>query len=479
MAGIQWGGKAKLKKFDVKRDFMHCDNEERKKRTHKNEDIDITKTDLNISAFKLSYKETCEKYDKRIKPIIKKTIEEQLKSPNGKKTIRKDAVFCVAPMVWIPSELSYEQSIQFSNHIFEYFKKKFGDNYINGYAHFDEQHIYIDPTTKKERLSQGHLHNFIIPEVDGVLNNKKLVDRKLINEINKDVEDYTFKTFGVHYVKGEGTKSRKTVEDLKNESYVEKNKLIRENSDTETKLHIDNNEIKKNNSDKDLQDKLNEDKKAFDDEHKRLQEIYINDMNKVNDANSKLNEVNSNIENVKKDLNDIQEERRIFQENFDKNKKELQEELNSINESIKNAFIPKNIINSIQIFFAKIRNERTKTEKYISSLQNEFKKVQQENIDLKNTIRKQAINQNHFIEPIKVLEKFLMDKNISVKDFCENINLLPEKDVIELGEKIREKAPEKNLEKIIDDYRKISDSVENVESGILIPDNINKDDDPR
>lgn len=217
MAGVQWTG-GKFKKFEAKRQFMHCDNEERLKRSHSNEEINKDKTQLNISAFELNYEQTCEKYDKRLKPIIDATIKKQLEKANGKKTLRKDAVLLVCPIVYVPNELNDEQKREFINHTFDYFKSRYGDNFINGYAHFDEQHTYIDPTTKKERLSQVHIHNFIVPEIDGVLNAKKTTSRAVINEVNKDFEDYTFKTFGIHYVKGEKTKTRGTVEQLKQQS---------------------------------------------------------------------------------------------------------------------------------------------------------------------------------------------------------------------------------------------------------------------
>lgn len=217
MAGVQWTG-GKFKKFEAKRQFMHCDIDERLKRSHNNTEIDKDKTHLNYSAFNLTYEQTCEKYDKRLKPIIDATIKKQLEKANGKKTLRKDAVLLVSPIVYVPNELNDAQKREFINHTFDYFQARYGENYINGYAHFDEQHTYIDPTTKKERLSQVHIHNFIVPEIDGVLNAKKSTDRAVINEVNKDFEEYTFKTFGIHYVKGEKTKTRGTVEQLKQAS---------------------------------------------------------------------------------------------------------------------------------------------------------------------------------------------------------------------------------------------------------------------
>lgn len=215
MAGVQWTG-GKFKKREAKRrGFQHCDKEERLKREHKNKDINKEKTHLNMSAYDLNYEQTCAKYDERLKPIIEATIKKQLEKANGKKTLRKDAVVLMDPIVYIPNELNEAQQRQFAQGIFDLFKGEYGDNYINGYAHFDEQHTYTDPETKLPKLSKNHIHNFIIPEKDGVLNAKKISERKEINRINALVEDYTFKTFGVHYITGKGTQPRRSVEQCK------------------------------------------------------------------------------------------------------------------------------------------------------------------------------------------------------------------------------------------------------------------------
>ena len=228
MAGVQWSN-GKLRKGEAKHQFMHCEIEERLKRSHKNDDIDKDKTAGNLSAFGLSYTDLCKKYDRRINPLIINTEKK-----NGRK-LRSDAVHCSCSIVYVPDTLNDTQKKQFVNAVFDYYKREFGANYIEGFYHQDEIHDYINPKTKEVVSSLGHIHNFVIPEVDNCLNAKKFINRKRINDLNKFLNDYCMREFGVPYMTGAGKEEGKSVEEMKREQVEllkENEKTIKEQAET-------------------------------------------------------------------------------------------------------------------------------------------------------------------------------------------------------------------------------------------------------
>lgn len=204
------GGKWKTKS-EVKGHLRHNDiTPERRKIAQKNnKDIDVTKSHLNKSILGLSYEEMCEKYDKRIEEIDKA----------GNKNRRKDRVTMQCIEVPVPKELARSRYDAWFGRVADILRDEYGEeNFMDGKIHYDEEHEYIDPETKQKEMSRVHGHFMIVPEVDGQLNAKKISLRKNMKKLNQKVEAMTVAEFGCRFMTGKGTKSRKPVAQLKNES---------------------------------------------------------------------------------------------------------------------------------------------------------------------------------------------------------------------------------------------------------------------
>ena len=202
--------------------IRHCDKEERKIASHSNESIDKTRTDDNLTkvfSFKkkdgttikkqLNYQETCTRYDNRIKAI----------DEGGNKNKRKDRVTCFALCVPVPEGIKPEDIKPFYSGVNNILIEKYGiKNLVNSYIHFDEIHDYLDAETGQERTSRVHAHFFFIPERNGQLDGKWFSSRANMVEVNKKIDDFCRQNFGIRFMDGTKKKSRKTVEELKNES---------------------------------------------------------------------------------------------------------------------------------------------------------------------------------------------------------------------------------------------------------------------
>jgi vacuolar-type H+-ATPase subunit H len=211
MASVDWeklkgGGEAKAK-------FRHCDEQKRIDLEHSNEDIDKTKTHLNMSfgLFEDGYDAVCQKYDK--------TIAELDTQPGANK--RKDRVTCVGWELPMPKGMDEAQAREWMSLAYDAIKARYGDCVLGGTAHFDEVHEYVNPETGEVCMSRPHLHVYAIPIVDGRLHGKSFTARKNMNAMNATIEKMTQEHFpGFKFQTGTKKKSRKSVEELKNESAV-------------------------------------------------------------------------------------------------------------------------------------------------------------------------------------------------------------------------------------------------------------------
>lgn len=194
---------------DVKAQFRHSEKESRKKQNHSNQDINKNMTDLNVSFEMLDYDDLCDKYDKRI---------EYLDSlPNQNK--RKDRVTCFGVETPCPEELPEHLEDAWCKRVYEIERDMFGsDNVIDGIVHRDEKHEYRHAETGKECVSRTHLHTFVVPEVDGKLNGKAFSSKQRMIQLNNAIQKMSQTEFGVDFLTGEGKKSTKSVEQLKNQS---------------------------------------------------------------------------------------------------------------------------------------------------------------------------------------------------------------------------------------------------------------------
>ena len=204
MASIHYG---KIKgASQVKAWLRHCETEQRKLREHRNEDIDKAKTEENINFMGLTYKESCDRYDKHIKKLDK--------TSNTNK--RKDRVTAFGLIISMPEGLSKEEEKQLMEMSIRLFEEKYGkENIFGAYGHWDEVHDYVKGDSFKS--SRAHLHLFIVPEIRGGLRGKEFSAKKAMKTMNREVDRECYRLFGKHFLTGEEP-GRKSVEELKGQS---------------------------------------------------------------------------------------------------------------------------------------------------------------------------------------------------------------------------------------------------------------------
>lgn len=84
--------------------------------------------------------------------------------------------------------------------------------------HQDEKHAYIHAETGERCMSRSHLQCYVVPEHNGKLNGKWFSSRANMVKLNNSIHRMAQEQFGVMFMDGSKRKSRKTVEQLKNES---------------------------------------------------------------------------------------------------------------------------------------------------------------------------------------------------------------------------------------------------------------------
>ncbi len=105
---------------DVKAMLRHSDTEERLRHNHSNEDIDKSRTNENINFAKLTYEQSCKRYDNRIK---------FLDSQPGA-NLRKDRVSAFGLTVPVCEGMDRTESIHFLNDVCKLFQSEFGNKNI-------------------------------------------------------------------------------------------------------------------------------------------------------------------------------------------------------------------------------------------------------------------------------------------------------------------------------------------------------------
>ena len=201
---------------DVKSKFRHCDYDTRKEIEHRNKHINKSLTDENMQIANRDYKTVCELYDKKIKMLDNQ--------PGANK--RKDRVTAVGIEVPCPKGLQEDFEVEWLNKVGEILRGHYGaDNVLQSYYHFDEKHSYINAETKEECMSRTHGHFFMTPVVNGKLCAKEFTSRKNIMAVNNKIQEMTMRDYGIQFMDGSKKKSRKSMEELKNESDVEALKL--------------------------------------------------------------------------------------------------------------------------------------------------------------------------------------------------------------------------------------------------------------
>ena len=192
----------------VKAMLRHCDGEERMEANHSNIDIDKSKTSGNMQG-DLDYAAPCQKYSERIAFLDAK--------PGANK--RKDRVICFGLNVPAPQDLKPEDEKAFFLAAIKIIINQYGENnIIQYYMHQDEKHAYIHAGTGERCMSRSHLQCYVVPEHNGKLNGKWFSSRANMVKLNNSIHRMAQEQFGVMFMDGSKRKSRKTVEQLKNES---------------------------------------------------------------------------------------------------------------------------------------------------------------------------------------------------------------------------------------------------------------------
>lgn len=220
MASVQY---KKLKSpQEVKAMFRHCDGDKRISTNHSNIDIDKSATPGNMQG-NLGYYAACLKYDDKIARL-------DAKSGANK---RSDRVLAFGLNTPAPKDLKPEDEEAFFLEVVNLIAEQYGaDNIIQYYMHQDEKHEYINAETGEMCMSRAHLQCYVIPEHNGKLNGKWFSSRRNMNKLNNSVHRMSLKKFGVKFMDGSKKKSRKTVEQLKNEStYLEAQRELERQKD--------------------------------------------------------------------------------------------------------------------------------------------------------------------------------------------------------------------------------------------------------
>lgn len=209
MASCKFQGGKYHSKTEAKAHLRHDDIsvENRKIAAKGNPNIDISKSHLNRSLCGLTYREACEKYDKRIEFLDNTTNTNR----------RKDRVTLQNIEVPVPADLEREKYNRWFVRVAEILCSMYGQlNFVDGQIHYDEEHQYISAENGELVMSRVHAHYSIVPEINGILNCKKMSGRANMRKLNKAVEDMTQTEFGCSFMTGEKKKSKQTIDELKN-----------------------------------------------------------------------------------------------------------------------------------------------------------------------------------------------------------------------------------------------------------------------
>lgn len=250
-------------KTEAKAHFRHDDIsiESRRIAAKGNPNIDISKSHLNRSLLGLTYEEMCQKYDKRIAYLDNTT--------NTNK--RKDRVTLQNIEVPVPAELDKNLYNKWFVKVAQILCSMYGqENFVDGQIHWDEEHEYLNAETGELTVSRVHAHFSIVPEIKGVLNCKKMSSRANMRKLNNTIDNMTRVLFGCSFMTGEKTKSRHTIDELKNRS----NQLAleqREQAITEAEKSLLQSKQTVNEQEQEVEQKM-----ANSDEYVRLGANYYN-----------------------------------------------------------------------------------------------------------------------------------------------------------------------------------------------------------
>lgn len=196
---------------EVKAMLRHCDKEKRLEANHSNIDIDKSVTSKNTQG-DMDYEAACKRYDDRIAEI-------DSDSRVGRKNRRKDRTSCFGLNIPSPRDLEPADEQAFFDEVLKIIAAQYGScNIVQYYIHVDERHKYVSETGET-CMSRTHMHVYVIPvDRKGKLNGKWFSSKSNMVKLNNSIHQMAQDLFGVMFMDGSKKKSRKTVEQLKNES---------------------------------------------------------------------------------------------------------------------------------------------------------------------------------------------------------------------------------------------------------------------
>ena len=254
MASCKFEGGKYKGASEVKAHFRHNDIDPGRRAVakKKNKHIDLDKCKYNFNILGLSYEERCKKYDDRIAYL----------DSHGNTNRRKDRVTAQCIEIPVPADLPRDRYREWFLRIAEMLRAKYGEeNFIDADIHYDEEHEYREPETKKLAVSRVHGHFMFVPEIDGKLNCKQMTLRKNMKARNREVDVMTRDEFGCSFMSGKKTKSLKKVEELKQES--ENAELLYQIEQEQEKLAASQDAVDAYKATLDARDKEQQEKEAM------------------------------------------------------------------------------------------------------------------------------------------------------------------------------------------------------------------------
>lgn len=217
MASVDWC-KATIQKAGAMK--KHNGKEERVSVNHSNEDIDKSKSELNVYIGADDYAPMLEKVKARIAEVDK---EHPPKRNQGDRRIT-----CIMLETPVPQAITEQgKAADFLRQAHKVIEDFFGAENVGGTCgHFDEQHTYTDKDGK-ERMSLVHGHTLCAAYAEWTdkktgefrqgINGKNCETKARLTALNKAMDEMCRREYGISYNTAE-TPERKSVERLKEET---------------------------------------------------------------------------------------------------------------------------------------------------------------------------------------------------------------------------------------------------------------------
>lgn len=191
--------------------MRHSTKDTRLEDEHTNKDLRKELTHLNMDFGAMgSYAAACKAYDQRLAELDA--------MPGANK--RKDRVTLVGLCIPAPDGMDADTARKWFVDAYQIVCDELGEkNVIGGSVHFDEVHDYRNTETKQMVESRFHLQAYGVPEKNGKLNAKAVTSRSAMIRMNNRIHAMTAERYpGYRFMDGSKKKSRKSVEELKQES---------------------------------------------------------------------------------------------------------------------------------------------------------------------------------------------------------------------------------------------------------------------